>query len=508
MMVRPVLSAEIPSAIIFNSSNGKDIQYPKLAGKITAELITHGYTVNIDQSENACQSEIGIPATHDETQGAINVTKLYEQAKQHVVDGYYSETIESVLALISLRQKDPITFLSDRPAAADNRDKLRVSLLHLAHAYLRQNNMEKATAIMTDYILSFPKQPPSMITHSPDLHQFYASVLAKHNAKHVSSSLTILFNGEQPDVYINENRVSLDHISISNAAPGSQTMRLSGLPIGKIRIFVTSGNQARNGVIARSFCTELDAVKETKIRYNPSLYRRQKKQSGSAGPDTRFVYDNIQSYRKLSSLDQKKIAKQLNVEAVISLHFSQSAYIDFSFQNVDGKNTRLATLPIRMLRNDAALKEIIGYLITGLPLQSRYFRQQRAEHIDSDTVSSSKTTHVLAWTTLGLGLASIGAGIPILLKDGKGTDCDASGENCENLYDTKLPGWGLIGAGSALVATSIGLFIYTKTKKSSDTSQVATSQRSAKGNQHAQSVWMLTPYISKTNQGLSLTALF
>lgn len=62
--------------------------------------------------------------------------------------------------------------------------------------------------------------------------------------------------------------------------------------------------------------------------------------------------------------------------------------------------------------------------------------------------------------TLGLGVAGIGGGAPLLALDGKPYErpCDADPEgDCKNLYDTVGPGAGLTAVGAAAVVTGAAL---------------------------------------------------
>ncbi len=63
-----------------------------------------------------------------------------------------------------------------------------------------------------------------------------------------------------------------------------------------------------------------------------------------------------------------------------------------------------------------------------------------------------------AWTALGTGLAAVVPGALLVGLDGKET-CDSSPQRCPEVYDTLTPGAVLLGLGSALLTTSLVLYL-------------------------------------------------
>jgi len=505
------------TTIIFSSSNGRDVQYPQLAPKITKELQRHNHHTILSQSVlEACKSPTGTSIQQSNVGTAAKVKKLARLAKEQFVSGYYSETIENVSKIIAQNESDPISFAESGPESLENRENLRVSLLYLAHAYLRQEDTNNAEKIMENYIATFPKNAPSTITHSPDLIRFYSSTLAKRN-KQASGTIVVHYKGKQPQIYLNGMQVPVNSTSITEKQNQIRQLSISGVPQGQnhILVYTEASKLGKPQTMPQLFCRNVDANRNALVLdYNLDLYQYERSQPHSSNREPHLVYPDENTYTTHAEKNHLQIARRLRAGHTVTLKFSTSAYIDLAYSSTipsrksatKAQVMRMATLPIRMLRNDRALSEVISYLITGQPKKSAYFSVPKAKQMPKTLAAKRQSNNILAWTFLGLGLASAGAGVPILMKDGQGTDCNASGTNCENLYDTKLLGWGLIGAGGALIATSVGLFIYAHRPKNQRSPNLQSIN--SRKNSNKASSWMLTPYISTTSQGFNLMGRF
>lgn len=77
----------------------------------------------------------------------------------------------------------------------------------------------------------------------------------------------------------------------------------------------------------------------------------------------------------------------------------------------------------------------------------------------------------LGWTSLGIGIAAVGSGIPLILIDGRPNVVSCSGENvdplgnCKFLYATLEAGIAVTVVGGALVATGIGLLVASRKRR-------------------------------------------
>lgn len=93
---------------------------------------------------------------------------------------------------------------------------------------------------------------------------------------------------------------------------------------------------------------------------------------------------------------------------------------------------------------------------------------------------SPRTTELIAWSAIGVGVAALVGGITLLVLDGNpvksncaGVHVDADGD-CEFRYDTLGGGIGLTVAGVAAAGGGVGLLLYTrKQQKQSGPAEVA-----------------------------------
>jgi hypothetical protein len=78
-------------------------------------------------------------------------------------------------------------------------------------------------------------------------------------------------------------------------------------------------------------------------------------------------------------------------------------------------------------------------------------------------VLPSEEHHWRQWTgatLVGVGVASVTAGVVWLSINGKGTCDPVPGGTCQRSYDTSLQGWLALGAGAALAGAGVGLLVW------------------------------------------------
>lgn len=111
---------------------------------------------------------------------------------------------------------------------------------------------------------------------------------------------------------------------------------------------------------------------------------------------------------------------------------------------------------------------------------------------------ASGAPRVLKWVTLGAAVASLGAGVALLVMDGEPT-CDTERDHyvCPERYETLTPGIALLAAGAALGGTS-GLLFYLDSREAAQSEQAAATPRTLS----------VTPVVSRQGGGVSALLTF
>lgn len=136
----------------------------------------------------------------------------------------------------------------------------------------------------------------------------------------------------------------------------------------------------------------------------------------------------------------------------------------------------------------AAIKSFGAYLLEGTPSSDvvAYGSSDAAKH---------SALGVWSWITLGVGAATLAAGIPLIALHNSGT---CRNTNCPETYNTLGPGLGLTIAGGAVLASSALLFVMYLNR----------DRPAAKASLSAAPSAQLAPWFTARNAGLSVIASF
>lgn len=372
------------------------------------------------------------------------IQTMANNGRKLFIEGEFNK---SILTLETVRQ-----ILVERPAlvASDQnlRELLYKVLLLLAHAYLRTNQDQIATDLVSEVIRSFPNRDLSLVQFGPELAQFYKSIRLKIDRQPRG---TLLINSQPSGclIFINEQFLGLSPIRAANLSPGRYRVYAQRPHAqGRVHIVhVTEGNQS----IDINF--GFDHVLQTE----PFI--------GFRFTDTKASEKDEVSYATI-------LGQMLDASTVLVLGFHRDqgrrALRGIAISTRTGHVIRSGmTILEPSPPSPDALKALGRFLVagevgTGIIIQHNQSNNlswrppQNGTRKQIDTKST--TTRILPWITLGAAIATLTPGITLMALNNKKT-CPE--DHCPQKYQTMTAGIILTGIGS-ISAIASGYFFYRK----------------------------------------------
>lgn len=353
------------------------------------------------------------------------------------------------------------------------REPLHRATLFLAHAYLRLGEKTQAAELVGEAMRSFPDRELSLVHHGPDLVGLYREVRAALGTSEPGGLLvTTVPTGCM--VFVNERYVGL--------APA----RLAGLLPGRYRVFIQ-----RPGTPGRLHWVQVGAGEST-LALDHRLDRALR-----TTPEVLLLYPSQEALAAQSRPHVLELGRKLQVDEVLLLGlgtYQGRRVIEGTLLSVaSGAVLRSAMLALEPVPAPATIKGLGRYLLTGergVPLLAR----------DQAQPTRRASAGPWRWIALGLGLATLAAGIPLIAIHDTGTCSDT---NCPENYDTIAPGLGLTIAGGALIVSSAVLFTLHALRENAPAENAKPPARAASG-----TVSWWTPWVATSAVGMSGGTVF
>lgn len=373
---------------------------------------------------------------------------LIKSGRSAFLQGNYQQAI---LALSSATRQ-----LSVRDAllARDQqlRGPLQEALFYLAHAHLRANETTKAVAVVTEAIRSFPDNNPNVSKFAPDLVQLYRRVSLELKRQ---SHATLSIRSAKPGclAFVNGRYI------------GITPTKARGLLPGKYRVYLQ-----RPGATGRVHLTELTTSnREITIEHGLDA-------AIVTSPRVGLSYASDAEQRAHEHAHAIAIGRAVDAQEITIIGFVRH----MGRRVVQGQVLGVATG--RVLRSallateptaptPAETKALARFLLSGqagdgvIIGTARPLTPTKPPTTSNGNNDSFFRAGIWKWITLGVGVASAGAGIALIALDGKG-NCGT--ERCPDSYNTLAPGIILTAVGGAALVTSVVLFIVDAKQGSSE----------------------------------------
>jgi hypothetical protein len=379
---------------------------------------------------DALHDRLSRPARAAEGAGFAAAAALVEKGYDgHWLSGEFEPAIVALGRAVGEIDADPGA-LADVPARRDLRLK---ALVGIALANKRLGNAEAAVRAMAEVIRSFPDRDFNRSLFGPEAHDLYREVAADV-ARLPAGTLRVDVDDDAVVVFVNDRF----------AGTGSLAAEL---PPGRYRVYVKKGN--RDG---RRHDVDVHSGETSRL----SVSWRLDAALRTAGAATlAFETEAARAHDETALAIRVARAAGADSVAVIGIreHEGRRAVVGSLLSLDSGSQTRGATLALEPVRpGPDGVRALVRYLALGEPSDAIIVtRTARPPPPRARSLRSWK------WLTLATGTAAVATGAVLVSIDGP--ILDDAGNHTPDQYDTATPGYVLAGAGIALVATGVILWL-------------------------------------------------
>lgn len=365
------------------------------------------------------------------------LTKAIDGGRSQFIKGNYAEAIKGLaVAVRKLGRRDALL-------AADGqlRGPHQRGLLYLAHAYLRNKQSNRAVSVITEAIRLFPNTHPPLASYGPDLVELYRQT-ATALRRQPRATLTLKSKRPGCSVFLNGRYIGVTPTKARKLLPGRYRvfMQRPSAP-GRVHLVDIAGTD-RELVIDHALDSALVShanAGPVSLRYDSEAARKSHEHGHALALAQSIGAGSVTVFGFVRHLGRRVIQGQVLGAAT-------------------GRTLRSGLVAVEPAPSPNEIKALSRFLLSGQSGEGVIIGEAKAspKKKTSSGGGGFMTARVWRWITLGLGVAMVGAGIPLIAIDGKGSCPD---QTCPNRYETMAPGVALTAAGGAALATSVVLFI-------------------------------------------------
>jgi tetratricopeptide (TPR) repeat protein len=410
--------------------------------------------------------------------GTTKLTKAIDGGRAQFLKGNYAEAIKLLEAAVQkLGRRDALL-------AADGqlRGPHQRGLLYLAHAYLRKNQNNNAIRVVTEAIRLFPNTHPPLASYGPDLVGLYRQT---SSALRRQPRATLTLKSKRPgcSVFLNGRYIGVTPTKARKLLPGRYRvfMQRPSAP-GRVHVVDIAGTD-RELVIDH----DLDAALITTPKADPIA----------------LSYTSAAARKTHEHDHALAVARSIGAGSVTIFgfvhHLGRRVIQGQVLGAATGRTLRSGLIAVEPAPSPGEVKALARFLLSGEGGEGVIIGTAKAAPSKPKASSSGgfMSARTWRWITLGLGVAMLGAGIPLIAIDGSGSCPD---QTCPNRYETMAPGVALTAAGGAALATSVVLFIVA----SGDSDEKKSAKKNATGVKSA----LIAPWLGKASAGVSASWRF
>ncbi len=413
---------------------------------VLAELEARGFRVG-PRVALAIEANVSRP-------GASDAASLTDQLSAQVAEGFnawingeFDRCISLLGPLVERVHASPAVIAENQ----DIRLRIRQALVALAMAHERKGNTDQAETYMAEVVRSFPDTELSRVEFGPEVHRLYERV---ETALRSEGRGRLVVEADEPTavIYINERFVSVGRAEKDDLLPGTY------------RVYVTAKRQR-----GRVYRATVEAGGQTKVsvwwEFDAAL--RTDEWIGFEFADTAVQHEHETDYAT-------RLARMLDASAIAVLgvgNYHGKPVLMGSVLSLETKRPlRSATLALDPDPPVDKLRALAAFLsgdepAEGLTVLAGGVAVPPAGKLDRGSRAGSALGQPLFWAATVGAVAGLVAGGVLLAIDDTCVEDVPAGVDCLELYDTKWPGVGAIGAGLALGGVATYLWIRARGKK-------------------------------------------
>ena len=384
------------------------------------------------------------PGTLSGTDDAI--TRQVNSGRRAFVDGDFQRAVK----LLEPARRALMNAEGRLSSNQSLRGALHTALLMLGHTYLRLKKPERATEAVSEAIRSFPDRDLSLVKYAPELVQFYKKVRLQLRRQD-RATLRVTTEPAGCLVFINGRYAGLSPARVADLYAGRYSVYVqSARERGRVHQVIMDGSERQlsinfgldsvlrsGGHLALHF-SDAQQMNQKEVRYAASVAR--------AVGASRVILVGVRT------LDSGRVLRGTLV-------------------STDGTRVvRSGSISLEPAApSPATLRSLVDFLFSGKETPEVTVQGRPGSHKDGETVAATATDRqddggpgagwmgLVKWVALGVAVAGLGAGIPLIAMDGSGT-CD-SGGRCPEQYETLAPGVAATAVGGVAAVGAVVLFV-------------------------------------------------
>jgi len=413
---------------------------PRLLAPILEELSRRDYAAGDTvarsyeaQSSRAATTASGLPS---------DFSAQVDRGFQAWVGGRFEEATKILVPLVEAAQANTGAFAKD-PSL---RDPYLKALIALALAYQRIGDLSAMRSTFGEVLRSFPDAQVSRATYGPDAAQAFEQVRRDTQAAG-RGKLTVKCD-DTAVVFVNE---------VYRAA-GSTTVELAP---GEYRVVVMMNKQP-----SRNHRVTVRASAETTLEVDAKLDQAIRT-TGYTGLSFATEADRDAHEAAYAQRFAKFVGASAVAVVGIDTVRGHAAVVGSLVSLQTGREIRRASIPVEPDPSRDKLRALARFLAGDDPapgLEVQFSGAATGDGGESNPEEpGTPATGGGRWggwrfVTGGLAVAGLATGIVLVALDGKCPETPPPGQQCNNFYDTALPGYASLGAGAGFAALSIYLF--------------------------------------------------
>jgi hypothetical protein len=444
-----VIAAPAPAfagGIVLESYTGqRPADADRLLGPVLDELARHDFLAG-NTVARSIESQVSRPAVLPQGVPGNFATDV-ERGQRAWAGGRFDEAVQILTPLVEAARNNPGAFAGKEQL----REALHKALVALALSQHRMGDPTAGNATLDELVRAFPDTDVARSTYGPDAAEMFAQA-KKRVTSGGRGKLTVDVRDPRATVYIDEHFQSVGGTSAS-------------LPPGEYRVLVESDRQ-----LSRSHRVVVRAGAETKVAIEPGLDRA----LHTSAPWTGLLFTAESDRDALEALYAKTLAIGTNATAVAIVGIDQvkgrPAVVGALVSLSTGREIRRASVAMDPDPSTQRLQALAKYLAgedaaPGIDVLMPLTETKDAVDPPHDRAAErvepprrSGRWGGWKWLVGGTAVAALGTGITLVALDGGCSLMPTGGRPCNDFYQTKTPGWIVVGGGALLAGTTIFLF--------------------------------------------------
>lgn len=370
---------------------------------------------------------------------AARMRTAVEEGGRLFIEGEFAAAIKQLEKARVELQKEVFTLASDQSL----RDALHRALLFLAHAYLRTRQGERAIERIGEVIRSFPDRDLSVVQvqYGPELVSLYRQVRGELDRQ---GRGTLVVNTQPPGclVFVDERFVGVSPARVVDLYPG------------RYRVYVQ--RQQRPGRVHEVTLRGGEQAVQIRFDLDSALH---------SGPFVGFRFADLDSLERQEIPLATEVGQALDASSVLLVGFRQhqgrKALVGTAISPVAGRLRTAMVMVEPTPPSPETIKALGRFLIDGQEAAGLIVAGLGGRPAPRPARSGGLfSARVFKWVTLGISAGALAGGVTLLVLHGRGTCDSAPGARCPDIYDTRLAGAVLTGAGGLAGAASALLFYW------------------------------------------------